>query len=518
MPFKWIPYLEKAAQNVGLPIAKDCNDPAAPAMGYFYLDAAIDKQGRRISAFNAFLSKETVRQRSGRLAICTFSFPIVLAYVRRDWTKPILTYSIGTGAIATRLELDVESGRVSGVHIRSSQKLPNARSPTKDFLVKVRREIILCSGAICTPQLLLLSGIGPRVQDLQPSHDLGIPIVKELPAVGATLADHYSFPIMLELPKKETFHILESIWGLWYILLWIFFGTGLMGVTTTPSTIYVRTDAIDAETMTIRTHEQDGTDNLDASQPRNVPDTEIMIFPVNGLERHVPGHSLMSLYPTLIQPHATGRIELASTDPLANPRITHPMLLDKRDVAAARVAVRFTMRLADEFQKSGYPYPAPLAFAPGNSPDLLLEWERSGGENTGNAIHPVPDVTGSTTLSNTRANSSKTTGATAGSDEQGTGHKTWRNVTDDEIDDYVRRVSHTSLHYSCTCPMSDNDEKVGVVDQKLRVYGFKNLRIADASIFPCVPSSHTMVPVMMVAERCAYFLKEEWKGRDRVLS
>lgn len=163
---------------------------------------------------------------------------------------------------------------------------------------------------------------------------------------------------------------------------------------------------------------------------------------------------------------------------------------------AARLAVRFTMRIAAEFQTSGYPYPAPFAFAPGNSPELLEQWEKSD-QNTAVSSGPTPAV----------RSSSRPTATAAKCEDTG---KTWENVTDEEIDDYNRRVSHTSLHFSCTCPMS-NDEKSGGVDQRLRVHGFKNLRIADASVFPRVPSSHTMLPVMMIAERCAGFIKETWK-------
>lgn len=171
------------------------------------------------------------------------------------------------------------------------------------------------------------------------------------------------------------------------------------------------------------------------------------------------------------------------------------MFLDQRDLEAARVAVRFTMRIAAEFQTSGYPHPAPFAFAPGNNPELLREWEKSADETAA----PTPAL----------AAQSSADFAADGQREKTEG-KTWQTVTNEEIDDYVRRVSHTSLHYACTCPMS-NDERTGVVDQKLRVFGFKNFRIADASVFPRVPSSHTMVPVMMIAERCASFIKEAWK-------
>lgn len=57
------------------------------------------------------------------------------------------------------------------------------------------------------------------------------------------------------------------------------------------------------------------------------------------------------------------------------------------------------------------------------------------------------------------------------------------------------------------------DEKTAVVDQKLLVFGFKNLRIADASVLPKAVPAHTMVPVMMIAERCADFVKQTWKGK-----
>jgi len=156
----------------------------------------------------------------------------------------------------------------------------------------------------------------------------------------------------------------------------------------------------------------------------------------------------------------------------------------KDDLKAARLAVRFSMRLAAEFQTL-YPFSAPFAFAPGNELQTLSEWEKLG------EVEPSPVER--TVIESPLAN------------------KTWRDVTDDEIDDYMRRVGHTALHFSSTCPMG-TDEKHGVVDQRLLVFGFKNLRIADASVLPKITSAHTMAPVMMVAERCADFIKSTWNG------
>ena len=59
---------------------------------------------------------------------------------------------------------------------------------------RARREIILCGGAINSPQLLLLSGIGPK----RSSREFGIPVVQHLPGVGQSLQDHYSAAIKLK--------------------------------------------------------------------------------------------------------------------------------------------------------------------------------------------------------------------------------------------------------------------------------------------------------------------------------
>ncbi|KAF1950323.1 choline dehydrogenase [Byssothecium circinans] len=434
-PFKWLKYLEKAARNIGLSALDDCNDPGAPSCGYFPLETAIDKNGERVSALSAYLSKTIARERIQRLSVCT-------------------------GTVASRLEIagNEQVGRtVTGVYIRPS----TGSNTSKDYLVKARREVILTCGAMTTPQLLLLSGIGPREENSTES-TLGIPLVKELPAVGADFSDHYAIPIMLELPREETLHLLESaLWGFWHILLWIFTRKGWASFSTAPTAIFLHTDSIDEATMQVKNPRTE-----DPTHDHDVPNIEIMIIPPNSLERAVPGRSLFSIYPTILQPRAKGRLEITSIDPLTNPKITYPMFAHKDDIQAARLAVRFSMRLAAEFQSS-YSFPAPFAFAPGNELQTLREWENSG--------------------------------------------RKWRDVTDDEIDDYMRRVAHTALHFSSTCPMGTN-EKQGVVDQRLLVFGFRNLRIADASVFPKSVSAHTMAPVLMVAERCADFVKSAWDG------
>ena len=244
--------------------------------GYFPLETAITKNGERVSVLTAYLSKTVARERIERLSVCT-------------------------GTIASRLEItgDEQTGRVvTGVYIRPSKGLKAA----KDYIVRARREIILTCGAMTTPQLLLLSGIGPGGENSTEPR-LGIPLVKELPAVGANFSDHYSIPIMLELPKKETLHFLESaIWGIWYILLWIFTGKGLVSLSSAPIAIFFHTNSIDEATMQVTAQRtQVPPDNHEVSN------IEIMIIPLNSLERAVPGRSLFSIYPTVLQPQARGK-------------------------------------------------------------------------------------------------------------------------------------------------------------------------------------------------------------------
>jgi hypothetical protein len=257
----------------------DCNDPASSPYGYTTLETTIDKKGERISAMSAYLSKTVALERIKRLTVCT-------------------------GTVASRLEVsgDEKAGlTVTGVHIQSS----TAQSPIKKYFVKARREVIIASGAMNSPQLLLLSGIGPS-QSNTSDPNLDISQVKHLPAVGADFSDHYAIPIMLELPKRETLHILESgLWGLCYVLVWIFTGKGFMSLSSAPTAVFLHTDCVDEQTMevTIPSNTKSPPDS------HKIPNVEIMTIPINSLERAVPGRNLFSIFPTIIQPQAKGEIK-----------------------------------------------------------------------------------------------------------------------------------------------------------------------------------------------------------------
>jgi choline dehydrogenase-like flavoprotein len=90
-----------------------------------------------------------------------------------------------------------------------------------------------------------------------------------------------------------------------------------------------------------------------------------------------------------------------------------------------------------------------------------------------------------------------------------------RRPTPDEAADagvleaWIRRNCGTGAHPSCTARMGPDDDPMSVCDERGRVYGVRNLRIADASLMPRVPRANTNIPTIMIGERIADFLREE---------
>ena len=78
--------------------------------------------------------------------------------------------------------------------------------------------------------------------------------------------------------------------------------------------------------------------------------------------------------------------------------------------------------------------------------------------------------------------------------------------TDEEILHYIRNNSQTAYHPIGTCRMGPAGPST-VVDEKLKVHGIEGLRIADASIFPTMPSGNTNAPSIMFGEKAAQIIK-----------
>ncbi|MCV2870330.1 GMC family oxidoreductase N-terminal domain-containing protein [Defluviimonas sp. WL0002] len=143
----------RAGQEYGMPYNPDFNGKAQRGVGYYQLT---QRNARRSSA--------------------------AVAYLNGAEQRPNLT--VWTGAQATRI--NAEKGRAVSVDLY--------RGGTRT-VVRARREIILASGAIGTPRLLMLSGIGPADH----LRSVGIDVVHDLPGVGGNLQDHIDLCAIAEL-------------------------------------------------------------------------------------------------------------------------------------------------------------------------------------------------------------------------------------------------------------------------------------------------------------------------------
>ncbi len=164
----------KAAGEVGIPETRDVNGERQDGAGYYQLT---QRNARRSSAAMAFLAPNRRRR----------------------------NLTIRTGAQVRRLTVD--RGRATGVEMMDGEKITAAK------------EVILTSGAIGSPRLLQLSGIGPADQ----LESLGIPVVYDQPSVGANLQDHLDLYSICEVTGPHTYDRyaklhLSALAGIQYLL------------------------------------------------------------------------------------------------------------------------------------------------------------------------------------------------------------------------------------------------------------------------------------------------------------
>ena len=204
-----------------------------------------------------------------------------------------------TGAQATRIL--IEHQRAVGVEYRQGGALQQ---------VKARREVLLSAGALMSPQLLMLSGVGPGAA-LQ-KH--GIAVLHDLPGVGAHLHDHPDVVQVMDAPQLKDL-----------------FGLSLSGMVQTVRGLREwrqhRTGM-----LTTNFAEAGGFIKSDPSEP--VPDLQLH-FVIGKLVDHgrktVLGHGY-STHVCLLQPRSRGRVSLASGDPMALPLVDPNFLADPDDM------------------------------------------------------------------------------------------------------------------------------------------------------------------------------------------
>jgi choline dehydrogenase-like flavoprotein len=83
--------------------------------------------------------------------------------------------------------------------------------------------------------------------------------------------------------------------------------------------------------------------------------------------------------------------------------------------------------------------------------------------------------------------------------------------SDEEILAFIRKKSETIYHPVGTCKMGDESDPTTVVDSELKVKGVKGLRVVDASVMPTLVGGNTNAPTIMIAERCADLIKQQYQ-------
>jgi choline dehydrogenase-like flavoprotein len=82
-------------------------------------------------------------------------------------------------------------------------------------------------------------------------------------------------------------------------------------------------------------------------------------------------------------------------------------------------------------------------------------------------------------------------------------------TSDADLSALARATHQTVYHVSGTCRMGADDDPLAVLDSRLRVRGVPGLRVADASVFPTIPSVNPVITVMLAAERAADLIRQD---------
>lgn len=381
-------WVESCSSALDIPVIEDFNKEIRSngklnkGVGFFSVSYNPD-DGRRSSASVAYIH------------------PIL----RGEEKRPNLT--ILTNAWVSRV--NVEGDTVTGVNItlQSGKKLT----------LRSKRETILCAGAVDTPRLLMLSGVGPKEQ----LSSLSIPVVKDLPGVGENLLDHPETIILWELnrpvPPNQT--TMDSDAGI-FLRREPHNAAGFDG------------DAADVMMHCYQIPFCLNTERLGYDTPKDA----------------------FCMTPNIPRSRSRGRLYLTSSDPNVKPALDFRYFTDPEGYDAATIVAGFkaARKVAQQ---------APFK-----------DWIKR-------EVAPGPNVT-----------------------------------TDEALSEYGRRAAHTVYHPAGTTKMGDvQKDPLAVVDPQLKVRGLKGVRIADAGVFPVMPSINPMLTVLAIGERAAELIAGDagWK-------
>lgn len=317
----------------------------------------------------------------------------------------------------------------------------------QSYTVAANREVILSAGAVGSPHILMLSGIGPA----EHLSSLGIRVISDLP-VGDNLHDHVWSDVMFTVDDRVTLvHRREFNFdnGVEYF-------TRGRGPYTTMSTCeavgFVNTKYVNAtdDWPDVQIHMMVGS---------LASDDGAVFQRVMGLKEEVyekvyapySHHNTFSMFPVLLRPQSRGFIRLKSANPYVHPMIDPRYLTHPQDILSLVEAMKIAIQLgqAPSFQK----YNTKLAR----------------GVMPGCEDHELH--------------------------------------SDKYLACAARHFTGSLYHPVGSCKMGPIDEPSTVVDPQLRVKGVTGLRVADASIMPSIVSGNTNAPTIMIGEKAADLIR-----------
>ncbi|XP_013105610.2 glucose dehydrogenase [FAD, quinone] isoform X2 [Stomoxys calcitrans] len=322
----------------------------------------------------------------------------------------------------------------------------------KEYTVNVKKEVILSGGAIGSPQILMLSGVGPASQ-LKP---LGIPVLKDLP-VGQNLKDHASLPVVFQIDKSTARKPTEEelVDAMYNLIMGRY--SKLLHHEATALTGFINTTSLMGPYPDIQT-----TNFFSLMQS---PELKGYVK-ATGFKQHIAESILKAnensntyiTYLLHLKPFSFGHLALKSANYLDAPLIHAGYMSDDRDVETYIRALNIYAKI-----------PETKAFS-----------ERE------TVLHKI-DLPACNSLAYQ-------------SDEY------WRC--------YIRHMTTTVYHPVGTTRMGPETDSSAVVDWRLRVHGTKGLRVVDASIMPDIVAANTNAAIIMIGEKGADMIKEDWQGKD----
>jgi choline dehydrogenase len=304
----------RAANELGVPRNDDFNGAVQEGVGYYQL---FTRNGWRCSSATAYL-RPAQRRRNLR---------------------------VETGAHATAIAF--EGRRATGVKYLQ-------QGVTRE--VRVAREVILAAGAVQSPQLLQLSGVG-RAALLQ---EMGIPVIKDLPGVGENLQDHLQLRLMYKVRKPITTNDqLRSVFGRLGIgLKWLLFRNGPLAIGINQGGLFTRV-LPESKTSDIQFHFATLSAEMAGGTPHEWPGCTFSVCQ--------------------LRPESRGAVTIKSRDPLEPPAMRPNYLAAETDCRCAIESVRFARRLAAAPALAEYIAAENRPGVAATRDDALLEFARNHG-------------------------------------------------------------------------------------------------------------------------------------------